>query len=290
MVLGKISDALEKHKKERVIPIEELRGDTPPRLATEDFRLQKPVRLKTGDPEVKLARQSSTDGKLSDSLVTLSSPDSADAENFKLLRSQILFPRGRQVPRCILVTSTFPGEGKTFVACNLAASLAVSVDESVLLVDADMRKSAIHRIFGLRNVLGLRDYLIGDKRFDEVVLKSGIEKLSIVLAGVIPPNPSELISSNMMARFLEDARTTYKDRFIIIDSPPAQIIPESKFLSNFVDGIIFVVLAQKTQRDDTLKAIEGLGRDKILGVVFNGYDQARKQYHKYYDQYYKRSR
>jgi protein-tyrosine kinase len=290
MILGKISDALEKHKKERLIPIEKLKGNTPPLLATEDLHIEKPVWLKPEDPEVKLARHISSENKFSESLVMLSSPDSADAENFKILRGKILFSENRKVPRSILVTSTFPGEGKTFVACNLAASIAMSVDEYVLLIDADMRRSGIHRMFGFRNVLGLTEYLTGDKKFDEVVVKTGFEKLSIVSTGGVPRNPTELISSNMMARFLEEARTRSKERFIIIDCPPTHITPEAKFLSSLVDGIIFVVLAQKTPRDDVLKAIEGLERDKIFGIVFNGYDQARKQYHKYYDKYYKRTR
>jgi len=271
--LGKISDALEKHEKEKVIPFEELRED-------------KPARLEPEDAEVKLARKIGARYKFSDSLVMISAPDSSDAENFKILRGQILFPREGEVPHCILVTSAFPGEGKTFVASNFAATLALSVDEYVLLIDADMRRAQVHRMFGFDNVRGLHDYLIGEKDLDELVVKTGIEKLSILPAGRTPRNPSELLSSNMMARFLEEARETQKDRFIIIDAPPSHITAEAKFLSKYVDGIIFVVMANKTPRKDIAKAIENLGRDKVLGVVFNGYNQARKGYYKYYEQYY----
>jgi protein-tyrosine kinase len=290
MILGKIFDALEKHKKELVIPIEDLREDTPRRFATEDLQPEKAVSLKAEDSEVKLAHQVSTGGKFSERLVMLSSPDSADAENFKLLRGQILFPRDRQVPRCILVTSTFPGEGKTFVASNLAVAIAMSVDEFVLLIDADMRRAMIHRMFDLNNVRGLRDYLTGGKRVDELIMKTCVQKLSILPAGTMPRNPAELLSSNMMARFMAEAKERHKNDFIIIDSPPTQIAAEGKFLSQFVDAVIFVVMANKTPKRDVQKAIEGLGKDKILGVVFNGYDQQRKHYYKYYDKYYKKSR
>jgi protein-tyrosine kinase len=272
--MGKISDALEKHKKATVVPLEELRVDTP-------------LRLKTDDPEVSRARKISTEGKFSRSLITVTSPDSADAENFKLLRGQILFPRDREVPRSILVTSTLPGEGKTFVASNLAATIAMSVDEYVLLIDADMRRARIHRMFGFGNGRGLRDYLIGERKFDELIVKSGIQKLSILPAGRTPRNPAELVSSNVMARFLVEAKERYKDRFIIIDSPPTHITSEAKFLAQFVDAVIFVVMANKTPRKDAFRAIESLGRDKVFGIVFNGYNQARKSYHKYYDKYYK---
>jgi protein-tyrosine kinase len=288
--MGKISDALEKHKKERLIPIEKLKGNTPPLLATEDLQHEKPIWLKTEDPEVKLARHISTEGKFSESLVMLSSPDSADAENFKLLRAQILFSRDRQVPRCILVTSTFPGEGKTFVASNLAVTIAMSVDEYVLLVDADMRKAMIHRVFGLRNVRGLHDYLTGTPGFEELIVKTGVQKLSILPAGTMPRNPAELLSSNAMARFLVEAKERNKNRFIIIDSPPTHITAEVKFLVQFVDAVIFVVMANKAPKRDVQKAIEALGRDKIFGIVFNGYDQTLKHYHKYYDKYYKKGR
>jgi protein-tyrosine kinase len=286
--LGKISDALEKHKKDKLVPLEGLRDDKPQRLKAEDLRAEKPVRLRSEDPEAKLARQITTENKFSDSLVMLSSPDSADAENFKLLRGQILFPRDRKVPRSILVTSTFPGEGKTFVASNLAATIAMSVDEYVLLIDADMRRAKIHRMFGFRNVPGLHDYLIGEKKFDELIVKTGVQKLSILPAGRTPRNPAELLSSNVMGRFLVEAKERYKDRFIIIDSPPTRITAEAKFLAQFVDAVIFVIMANKTPRKDAEKAIEGLGRDKVLGIVFNGYNQARKGYHKYYEKYYKR--
>jgi protein-tyrosine kinase len=288
--MGKISDALERHKKEQLILIEELGDDTLPPLSNEDLQLEKPVSLKTQDLEVKIARQISTRGKFSESLVMISSPDSPDAENFRILRGQILFPRDHQVPRSILVTSTFPSEGKSFVASNLAVAIAMSVDQYVLLIDADMRRGMIHRMFGIKNVLGLRDYLKGGKGVDELIVKTGVQKLSILPAGTMARNPAELITSNMMARFLAEAKERHKNDFIIIDSPPTQITAEVKFLVQFVDAVLFVVMANKTPKRDAQKAMEGLGGDKILGVVFNGYDQPRKHYYKYYDKYYKKRR
>ena len=286
--MGKISDALEMHQKERLTPSHKLQVDQPVRPGTEGPGTQRPIRLKPEDPEAKRARQISRQNKFSESLVTLSSPYSADAETFKLLRGQILFPRDREIPRSILVTSTFPGEGKTFTAANLACAIAMSVDEYVLLIDTDMRRARIHRLFGFKNVQGLHGYLVGEKKFGEIIVKTTLNKLSILPAGRTPRNPTELLSSNMMAKFLAEAKERYKDRFIIIDSPPTHITAEAKFLAQYVDAVIFVVMANKTPRKDALKAMEALGRDKVLGVVFNGYNQARKSYHKYYEKYYKR--
>jgi protein-tyrosine kinase len=273
--LGKISEALDKYKSEKFNIIAEP-------------RMEEPERLKVEEPEVTFARKIRPQFKFSESLVVLSSPDSMDAENFKTLRGQILFPKDREAPHTILVTSAFPGEGKTFVASNLAVTLALSVDDYVLLIDADLRRASIHQMFGFSNARGLNEYLIGQKGLDELLVETGIEKLSVLPAGKRPRNPSELLSSKMMAQFLKETKEKYKNHFIIIDSPPSHITTEAKFLSKHVDAIILVVMAQKTQRKDVHKAIDDLGRDKVLGIVFNGYDQAHKGYNKYYDKYYKR--
>ena len=276
--MGKIADALERHEREKVAVLDELKEEKPKRLVVEER-------------DVKMAKQIRSeliaDQKFGDSLVMLASPDSADAETFKVLRGQILFPRDRKVPRSILVTSTFPAEGKTYVATNLAATLALSVDEYVLAIDADLRRPKMHRLFGYGKVQGLHEYLIGGRKIEELILKSGVEKLSILPAGKIPRNPTELLSSNMMIKFLDEVRESYKDRFFVIDSPPCIVAAETKFLAQHVDGIIYVVMASRTPRKDIEKAIDNLGREKILGIVFNGYEQARKSYSKYYDRYYK---
>ena len=279
--MGKIADALERHDKEKVVKLDDLKEEKPRPLAVEE-------------PEVKLARQITSDlgsdKSFSDSLVMLSSPDSADAETFKVLRGQILFPKDRKVPRSMLVTSTFPAEGKTYVAANLAASLALSIDEYVLVIDADLRRPRLHRIFGYGKVQGLHEYLVGGRKLEELILNSGIDKLSILPAGRPPRNPTELLSSNMMIKFLDEVKERYQDRFLIIDSPPSSVTAESKFLAQHVDGIIYVVMANKTPRKDIEKAIDNLGKEKILGIVFNGYEQVRKSYHRYYDRYYKGKR
>ena len=276
--MGKIADALERHDKETVVRLDDVKEAPPKKLVVEE-------------PEVKLARQIGAElgsqKNFNESLVMLSCPDSADAETFKVLRGQILFSREGKVPRSILVTSTFPAEGKTYVVANLAATLAMGIDEYVLAVDADLRRPRLHRMFGYSKVKGLHDYLVGNVKLEEVLIKSRINKLSILPAGKPARNPAELLSSNMMARLLEEVKGRYQDRFIIIDSPPSSVTAETKFLAQHVDGIIYVVMASKTPRKNIEKAIDNLGRDKVLGIVFNGYEQVRKSYNHYYDRYYK---
>jgi protein-tyrosine kinase len=272
--MGKIADALERHDKESTVRLEDLKREPPKRLFVE-----KP---EANVPEAMVLKRA-----FSDRLVTLFDPDSADAEGFKVLRGQILFPKARQVPKSILVTSALPGEGKSYVSANLAVSLALSIDEYVIAIDTDLRRPRLHRLFGYRNTRGLHDYLIGGVRLDDLILESGIEKLSILPAGKIARNATELLSSNMMVKFLGEVKGKSEGWFVVIDSPPCQVMAETSSLAQHVDGIIFVVMANKTPRKDIEKAIDNLGRDKILGIVFNGYEQVRKDYHRYYDRYYK---
>jgi len=272
--VGKIADALERHDKETVVRVEDVKQELPKRLVVEE-------------PEVAVAKEAVFQRELSEELVSLTAPDSADAECFRVLRGQILFQKNRPVPKSILVTSALPGEGKTYVAANLSVILALSIDENVVAIDADLRRPRMHNFFGYRKVRGLHEYLLGGLRSEDLILKSGIDKLSVLPAGKIARNATELLSSNMMVTFLEEVKEKFRDYFVIIDSPPCQIGAETKALARLVDGVVFVVKAGKTPKKEIEKAIDILGRDKILGIVFNGYEQVRKNYYRYYDRYYK---
>lgn len=272
--MGKISDALDRASNEKIIKLEDRPSEEPKRLVPED-------------PETALAKDICRIDECNEQLVVLSAPGSADAENFKLLRGQILYPREGKRPRTIMVTSTFPSEGKTFVTANLAASIALSIDKSVLLLDCDLRRARLHEMFNSPNTEGLHEYLIGKKTLQELITRTQIEKLSLLTAGKAPSNPSELLSSTTMFAFIKEVRDRYQDRLIVIDSPPSQITAETRILAESVDGIIFVVMAQGPPRKDIRKALDHLGKDKILGIFFNGYNEARRGYNKYYAKYYK---
>jgi exopolysaccharide/PEP-CTERM locus tyrosine autokinase len=260
--MNKISSAMERRKKEKLLKVRRL-------------PLASPL-----DPKRIIQNG------FSPKLVALSAPDSMDAENFKVLKSQILFPKNGKVPRTVMVTSAFPGEGKTFVSANLAVSLALGIDEYVLLIDCDLRKPSLHEILGCSNAEGVHEYLAGKRELPDLFIRTGVEKLSLLTAGSSPSNPTELLSSTMMKEFLEEVKGRYPDRFIIIDAPPSQVTAETNVMASYMDGIIFVVMAQKSPRETIQRSIENLGRNKILGVVFNGYNKAHKGYNKYYKKYY----
>jgi len=186
--------------------------------------------------------------------------------------------------RTLLVTSTFPEEGKTTMASNLAISIAQGFDEHVLLVDADLRKPSLHEIFSLKQNYGLVGFLENGNRLTEVLQKSGIQNLTILPSGKPPENPSKLIASAKMHQLIEDIKARYEDRFIIFDSTPLQQTSEPTILAKQVDGILLVVHAGKTDRELVKKTVDILGKDKILGVIFNHSSETIKSYYHYYYQ------
>ncbi len=210
-----------------------------------------------------------TASKFHKDLVMIHNPGSLEAERFRILRSNLLFSEAERPPRSILVTSAVPGEGKSFVASNLALCFAQCVDVHVLLVDCDIRKPVIHSRFGFGPEPGLVEYHLENRPLAEMFLKPGVGNLTILPGGRPPRNPSEILSSLKMSALLEEATSRYKDRHIIIDSPPPIFTAEAKALSGQVDGVLLVVKFRSTPRKLIEETVEIVGKDKIIGVIVN---------------------
>ena len=203
-------------------------------------------------------------------LVTATKPHSPASEQFRLLKNNILFPEKGNPPKTIMVTSASPHEGKSFVAANLAVSIAQSIDEYVLLMDCDLRSPTIHTFFGYKaKEQGLSDYLTNKIPLSSVLKKASVNKLTILTAGQIPSNPSELLSSDQMRRLLHEVKLRYNDRYVIIDTPPPYMTSETNAIARFVDGIILVIRQGKTRTKEVADILDIYGREKILGVVTN---------------------
>jgi protein-tyrosine kinase len=202
-------------------------------------------------------------------LVTYYDPDSVASEQFRKLRTQLLRLRIPHPPRTILVTSATAGEGKTFVAANLAAGIAHDFHAYSLLVDCDLRNPSLGKWFGIHNGFGLSDYLVGKKEIPEVLIKTEVQRLKVLLGGTLQDNPTELIGSARMEALIKELKERYSDRYIILDSTPLLATSEPEVLSKLVDGIILVVRAGVTPRETVKQAISSLEKDKILGVVLN---------------------
>lgn len=230
--------------------------------------------------------------KVDDNLVTLLQPQSMASEQFKKLKTALLFPKSGKMPRTIMVTSATPGEGKSFVAANLALSIAQNINEYVLLMDCDLRNPHIPTMFGFSQATGLTDYLSNGTPLDSVLLKSVVEKLTILPSGNPPDNPAELLSSEKMSNLLKEVKSRYKDRYIIIDLPPPSFSAEANVLARQVDGILLVVKYGGAGREQVKDLVSVMGKEKILGVVFNRFDDRLSNHYKYkkYNKYYARSK
>jgi len=223
--------------------------------------------------------------------IILKEPQSLYAESYKTIRTAILLSSASKPPQNIHITSMGPDEGKTVTSVNLATTIARS-GYSVLLVDSDLRRPRIHSIFRLNNLSGLSTYLAGATFDIETVFKRPLTNLSIIPAGPIPPNPSELLGSQRMHELMRVLNEQFD--VIIWDSPPLMTVTDSLILSKILDGTILVIKAGKTTYemvDRGLKVLKGRRESDmeshILGVVLNGFDirKSDQYYYQYYNYY-----
>jgi polysaccharide biosynthesis transport protein len=205
-------------------------------------------------------------------------------EAFRSLRTSLVFTSGAEGPRVIAVTSSQPLEGKTTTACNLGLVLALG-GSRVLLVDADLRRPGLHTVVGAKNEIGLSHLLVGQARVREAVQKTNEPNLFVISAGRIPPNPSELLSSERMQALLANLRSGPFD-WVIIDTPPVLAVTDAVIVSRSVSGVVFVIGSEMTRRVHAERAIETLlsGKPKSIGAVLNRVDFDRNKY--YYSRYY----
>lgn len=264
--MGKISDAFEKYG--RVKDLKVMPTAKPSSFSDQSGK----GGIKVVDSTMDAPAQPAAHSIIDPHLVTYHYPSSVEAEIFKILRTNILFPKTGEPPRSIMVTSAIPGDGKSFVAANLSISLAQGVEEHVLLMDCDMRRSSIHERFGFKDgIPGLSDYLSSSVPLEKLLQKTVVDKLTILPGGPPPQNPAELLSSQAMKALLKETKLRYNDRFIIVDSPPPQLTAETTALAQYIDGIILVVKYGSTPKDLIKDLLRKLGRDKVIGVVMNGY-------------------
>ncbi len=205
-------------------------------------------------------------------------------EAFRSLRTSLVFTSGAQSTRIIAVTSSQPLEGKTTTACNLALALAFG-GSRVLLIDADLRRPGLHKTIGLQNGTGLSHLLVGQARVRDAVQRTSEPNLVVITAGRIPPNPSELLSSERMNSFLANLATGPFD-WVIVDTPPVLAVTDAVIIAPKVSGVVFVVGSEMTRRVHAERALETLqsGRPRSIGVVLNRVDFDRNKY--YYSRYY----
>ncbi len=205
---------------------------------------------------------------------------SSVVESYRMLRTSVLLSTAGSPPKTILFTSSQPGEGKTTTAVNTAISLS-QLGASVLLIDADLRRPAVHKAFKIPHTRGISNYLSSHTPLENLIVRLPIPNLSVLPCGPIPPNPAELISSDRMKELLRILGQQYDH--ILIDSPPLISVTDPVILSTMVDGSILVVQAGKSTRELVRRARRELAgvNAKIFGVVLNNVNVKREGYDDY---------
>lgn len=207
------------------------------------------------------------------------------AEEFRKLKTEI-FHRLPTPPHSLLITSAVPGEGKTTVALHLAKAISFEIHKKTILIDGDLRKPAIH-FDGLQHAKGLTDFLSDNLPLSEVLLDSGTANLRVILSGPMTQKSTELIGSKRMEDLLTSLKASENSTYILIDSSPIISSSEPLLFSKMVDGIILVILADRTPRETVQRAIKLIDSQKIIGIVLNRVDQKTPGYYaKYYSRYY----
>lgn len=198
------------------------------------------------------------------------------AEEYRLIKRPLLmnaFPNGDngiEHANLILVTSSVPGEGKTFTAANLALSIAMERDKWVLLVDADVAKPSISKLLGIRPQAGLIDLLIGSGlKLSDTLVKTDIPNFSILPAGTLHQYSTELLASDAMKRLAKELSARYPDRIVIFDSPPLLAATQAPVLANLVGQVVLVVESEVTPQYIVRESVSKLENCKVVGCVLN---------------------
>ncbi|MGG0739340.1 CpsD/CapB family tyrosine-protein kinase [Niallia taxi] len=201
-------------------------------------------------------------------LIAKYDPKSPVSEQYRTIRTNILFSSVDKEIRTIMVTSSGPGEGKSTTTANLAVVFAQQ-GRTVLLVDADLRKPTVHYTFNTLNNTGLTSVLTNQISLMEAVQEDDEKNLYVLPSGPIPPNPSELLSSRAMQNFMELALEEFD--VILFDTPPVLAVTDAQILANICQGSVLVVSSGKTEKDALLKTKELLtaSNGKLLGIVLN---------------------
>lgn len=224
-------------------------------------------------------------GTYKNQFVVAITPDSIHSESFRTLRTRVQFSRpDKENLKTILITSPAPQEGKSTIALNLAGSFALA-DKKTLLIDADLRRPRLHKIFEKDKTPGLTDYLIGNQDIDKFIYNSKLDNLFFITSGTIPPNPAEMLDSSNMVNFLSTVRERFD--YVIIDSPPIVAVTDAEILARKVDGTILVCSAEITEIEMLTRAAELLRNDSsnLIGTVLNKFN-VKAGYSTYYKYYY----
>lgn len=214
-------------------------------------------------------------------LIAHNHPREVISEQYRQIRTNILFSSVDEEIKSIMITSPEPADGKSTTAINLSIVLAQQ-GKRVLLVDADLRKPTIHYSFRVSNLTGLTNLLTKEIDLDKAISTTYIPNLEILTCGDIPPNPSELLNSKSMKKIMKELEDMYD--YVVYDSPPVLAVTDAQIIANRCNGVVLVIASGKTHKEQALRAKELLekAKSKILGVVINGVEAKNTEIYQQY--------
>ena len=267
------------HTVESVVPVQKeperpVVAATPP-AASDD--------VETAEPLHEAAIKQRFGAAYVDKLVVSAATPGSVRENYRRLAATLHHAQAETGIRILMVTSAAPEEGKTLTATNIALTFSESYHRRVLLIDGDLRRPSLAEVFQVPNVFGLSEVLTSQPERRASLLQI-TQRLSLLTAGTPNPDPMRALTSDRMKHLLAEAAAGFD--WVIIDSPPVGILTDAKLLAAMVDAAVLVVRAGKTRAELVQRAIESVGRSRIVGVVLNralGGSQNGNDYYSYYD-------
>jgi len=205
-------------------------------------------------------------GRISDRIIAFHSPKTALTENFKQFNT-VIRAMTQGAAHSIAFTSATDGEGKSVVAANFAVALAADCEGRVCLVDADLRNPSMHRLLGIADNGGISEVLQGSLAPADACVQTAVDRLSLIPAGAVPPNPSELFSSKRAAQVIDELRNTFE--YVVFDTAPVLPAADTIHLAEQVDAVVIVIQAAKTHRRQAARAVELLSHANVLGFILN---------------------
>ena len=210
-------------------------------------------------------------------------PNSPEIDCYKVLRTKIQQLTQEKGWNTVMITSPQPSEGKTLTAVNLALTFSKVYNQTVLLVDCDLRNQNVHKVLGFQNDSGLVSYLEDKRPLDEFIIWPGIDKLTLISGGQTIQNSAELLGSPRMKDLVQEMKFRYNDRYVLFDVSPVLIGADALALAPLIDSIVMVVEEGRTSTRDVKKALDMIPKEKFLGFVLNRQTQALpKGYYGYY--------
>jgi capsular exopolysaccharide synthesis family protein len=275
-------EALQKAERERrhkvagdlAAPVDALSWDATPQTAPLAEKTGLLRRLRRDKRKTKLRAPDANE--INKRRIAILRPESYVSEQFRMLRGRIESLAAQRPIRTVAMISANPGEGKSTAAINLAVVESLGLNRRVLIVDCDMRRPTVHRSLGLTPEAGIGEVLLGRATLDEAIVRAEGTNLDALVVRSQPDNPSELLASTRMKLMLEEMARSY-DR-IILDTPAILGLPDSKIVSELCDGVVVVVRADVTPREEVGAVLDILGRRRILGMVLNAADISRESY------------